>query len=247
MPHRLPVLLSGPMPQLCPVHAPAVPLPGSCSCSCSCSHAHVGGTISTIELGETLTKLFRRRPTQFEMKRLIESVPMHPMHPYSLPYSSSICRKLYCGEGANTCHVPGKWAPRHGQGQQRGAQGGHRGGTAGRGGRHRGGTGAVIPIHCVLPSSLGPSQVDSDGSGIIDFPEFVWMLHGPQRSRSAQQTIAGILGPIDLIHSDFRVFCVDMPSYFAAREIGEVEFGKILRCLGEAWSDEEIHNLVRRT
>lgn len=35
-----------------------------------------GGTISVVELGETLTKLFRRRPTQYEMKRLIETVDL---------------------------------------------------------------------------------------------------------------------------------------------------------------------------
>ena len=120
-----------------------------------------GGTISVGELSNNLTQLFGRRPTQYEMKRLIESV-------------------------------------------------------------------------------------DKDASGNIDFIEFLWMMNGPQKSRTAKATIASILGPIQEIHKIFELFCIDEPSFFAAREIGDAEFYKLLNCLGEEqFSREEVHQLVK--
>jgi len=89
------------------------------------------------------------------------------------------------------------------------------------------------------------SSVDKDESGFIDFGEFSKMLYSKPESKRMAETLKNIKNPIDAIHNIFRLFCVDArDANFAPRQMGVVECGKIMRCLGEDYSDKAIKGLI---
>lgn len=74
--------------------------------------------------------------------------------------------------------------------------------------------------------------VDDDGSGIIEFSEFVHMFYGTHTSKSVNATLSAIKTPVVEQHEFFRIFCTENSSNFACREFGLTEFKKLMTCLG---------------
>ena len=62
--------------------------------------------------------------------------------------------------------------------------------------------------------------VDDDGSGIIEFSEFVHMMYGTHTARSVVATLSAIQKPLLEQHQLFRIFCTNSVSNFACREFG---------------------------
>ena len=82
--------------------------------------------------------------------------------------------------------------------------------------------------------------VDTDGSGFIDFKEFCRMMLIKHKARAIQATLSAIQEPIDDLHVLFRTFCVDQGMSIALRQWSATEFEKVMRCLGQPYTDEKL-------
>lgn len=76
------------------------------------------------------------------------------------------------------------------------------------------------------------NEVDSDGNGLVDFPEFLTMM-----SRKMKDT-----DPEDEILEAFKVFDKDGNGFISAAELKH-----IMAKLGEKYTDEEIDEMIRET
>ena len=64
------------------------------------------------------------------------------------------------------------------------------------------------------------------------------------KKRAVQATLTSIHGPIDDLHVLFRTFCVDQGVSIALRQWSATEFGKVMRCLGQPYTEEKLSSML---
>ena len=91
-------------------------------------------------------------------------------------------------------------------------------------------THARVRTHVSRPHSHPPLQVDADGNGTIDFPEFLTMMARKMKDTDSAEEIK----------EAFKVFDKDGNGFISAAELRH-----IMTNLGEKLTDEEVDEMIR--
>ena len=82
----------------------------------------------------------------------------------------------------------------------------------------------------IIPPALSFLQIDSDGNGTIDFPEFLTMMARKMKDTDSEEEIL----------EAFKVFDKDGNGFISAAELRH-----IMTNLGEKLTDEEVDEMIR--